>query len=265
MATAINVSNEAEPISLLPLPPPTNRFTTVKSTSLTPTEVQEVIRELERRLRKCEVFVGPRQPDPLPRRSAHNATGGVDWYNEVRGVFVRSNMSQQVRKLHKLTDQIFHGRVAEFEQKHAIMKVWLEAENADITSVILTQQAKRSYILEHEQTIRQTAEQLKTVNDLKEFISPPNLADLSSHSERIELLEARGHIIAEQALQLTKRIQELAQSYNTAMNMLAFWLKEVDFKLSSARQQGAQIKKKEKQKTRVMFAMAEEDELDADD
>eukprot|EP01066_Platyproteum_vivax_P002820 Platyproteum_vivax@DN13535_c0_g1_i1.p1 len=94
--------------------------------------------------------------------------------------------------------------------------------------------------------LRNVATKLKTIDSLKEFINPPNLIDLPNYKTRLELIESRGHIMSEQALEVARNVQELSQDYNTSMNMLVCWLKEGDDLVTEARIEGNRKKKKER-------------------
>lgn len=64
------------------------------------------------------------------------------------------------------------------------MKVWLENEQVAASKLILTLEAKRGYVLQHEEMLRNAAAQLRQLQDLEHFVNPPQLAGTSLARER---------------------------------------------------------------------------------
>lgn len=51
------------------------------------------------------------------------------------------------------------------------LKSWMESENANVSQLLLSHQAKKTYVLQNEGRLRETAVLLKQVDELKDYIN----------------------------------------------------------------------------------------------
>eukprot|EP01069_Polyplicarium_translucidae_P007634 Polyplicarium_translucidae@DN3134_c0_g1_i1.p1 len=141
---------------------------------------------------------------------------------------------QILRRFLRLTDELYQGRVAQFEQKYQELTSWLQSENASLSATILTREAKKAYLLENEPFLRRTAEDLKTFEDLRQYTNAESLRGVATHADRLALIEQRGGRIATGVLELESQLHQLAVGYNTAMNTVAALLKEWEARMPPA-------------------------------
>eukprot|EP00914_Ancora_sagittata_P025413 GHVO01050470.1.p1 GENE.GHVO01050470.1~~GHVO01050470.1.p1 ORF type:complete len:215 (+),score=32.74 GHVO01050470.1:46-645(+) len=137
---------------------------------------------------------------------------------------------QLLRRFQRLTDNLFHGKLLQFEQKYNSLKQCLESEHLLVSSTLLSLDAKRMYIMEKEDFMRTRADQLKEFEELRQYANPENLRSTSTFEERLNTIETNGHKVSEAVIQLQTDIVVLANKYNTAMNsvcaLLQRWEKE---------------------------------------
>lgn len=109
----------------------------------------------------------------------------------------------------------------------------MTAENANASQVLLSHQAKKTYVLMSEDRLRETALLLKQVDELKDHINTTSLAsracyisesiltplDMSSARERIGTLEQQGFALAERAKTLYTQLEELSLNYSNVVRL----------------------------------------------
>lgn len=55
------------------------------------------------------------------------------------------------------------------------LQSWMDAENANVSQLLLSHQAKKAHILQNEERLRDTSLLLKQVDDLKDFVNHSTL------------------------------------------------------------------------------------------
>lgn len=179
---------------------------------------QRLLDEVERRLILCEEAVGM---DPAKQKAM--ARIGV---KSPQGTDFPSSLVANVCRLHHQANQLFRGNVFEMEERYGQMAVWLENEQSSALNLIMTLEAKRAYVLQHEEMLKATATQLRQLQELEQFVNPPQLAELDSFKKRLKDLDDKGNQITDRATRLQGKVMNIAQVYNTTMNMLASVLEE---------------------------------------
>eukprot|EP00918_Siedleckia_nematoides_P010214 GHVU01022344.1.p1 GENE.GHVU01022344.1~~GHVU01022344.1.p1 ORF type:complete len:292 (+),score=55.25 GHVU01022344.1:235-1110(+) len=206
----------------------------VPETALTPEESYRIIEALEARLAECEATVGAAGAEI----TLAEPTEGVspEWQAQVKVAVAPQPVVNQTRRLQKLADQVFaSGAVKQFEEKHAELERWLENENYTISQLASSVKVKQTFVLEHRKQITELGELLKQIEEHRHVINSPTMRDALAIRDRLSGLEEGGHALAEQAVRLETMIQQLASDYSMTMNMISFWLKEIDGKLVEAR------------------------------
>ncbi|KEP63203.1 UNVERIFIED_CONTAM: hypothetical protein HHA_220880 [Hammondia hammondi] len=193
---------------------------------------QRLLDALERRLVLCEEAIGM---DPA-KQKAMAALG----MKKSQVADFNLSLVMNICRLHHQANQLFRGNLFEVEERYEQMKVWLENEQSAALNLMMTLEAKRAYVLQHEEMLRETAAQLRHLQDLEQFVNPPQLSELESFKERLKALDEQGNELTDRAIRLQGKIMSIAQAYNTTMNMLASvfeeWheqLTEEETKLSS--------------------------------
>ncbi|PHJ16234.1 hypothetical protein CSUI_009953 [Cystoisospora suis] len=175
---------------------------------------QRLLDEIERRLMLCEEAIGmdPARQKAMASLGMNTPASTADFH---------SSLVMNICRLHHQTTQLFRGNLLEMEERYQQMKVWLENEQVAAAKLILTLEAKRTYVLQHEEMLRNAAAQLRQLHELEQFVNPPQLAEMESFKKRMEDIDARGNALTERAVRLEGRVMNIAQVYNTTMNMLA--------------------------------------------
>nr|PIL98766.1 hypothetical protein TGCOUG_220880 [Toxoplasma gondii COUG] len=174
---------------------------------------QRLLDALERRLVLCEEAVGM---DPA-KQKAMAALG----MKKSQVADFNLSLVMNICRLHHQANQLFRGNLFEVEERYEQMKVWLENEQSAASNLMMTLEAKRAYVLQHEEMLRETAAQLRHLQDLEQFVNPPQLSELESFKERLKALDEQGNELTDRAIRLQGKIMNIAQAYNTTMNMLA--------------------------------------------
>uniref|UniRef100_A0A0G4IE33 Dynactin subunit 3 n=1 Tax=Chromera velia CCMP2878 TaxID=1169474 RepID=A0A0G4IE33_9ALVE len=169
--------------------------------------------DLELRLASCESILGV-GPDieapPLPDE------------------LVALTLREQVAKLAEQLNERFDGPILEFEKKYLDITSWLKAERGELSNVLLNTVAKRGFVLEHADVLRECAGQLQTVESLQQYVNPPVLKEMPGYAQRLELLEARGQALSESAQKLHAEVDQLASTYHQAISTMSALLMEWD-------------------------------------
>eukprot|EP00922_Rhytidocystis_sp_ex-Travisia-forbesii_P017852 GHVS01026604.1.p1 GENE.GHVS01026604.1~~GHVS01026604.1.p1 ORF type:complete len:255 (+),score=50.03 GHVS01026604.1:260-1024(+) len=132
-----------------------------------------------------------------------------------------ATLSSQVAQLASQASGLIRGPILEYENNYTNISNYLEAEHAEISSLFLNMQAKRSFILQHQGFLRNTAEQLKQFDQLRHFVNPQDLSEMENYQKRLQKLDEEGGMISEKSLKLGRDMQDLAQVYNSTMNMVS--------------------------------------------
>lgn len=181
--------------------------------------VGKMLGDLEERIEVCENAAGIQNKQKPSLANTRNLGDQMTQHYS-------KNFVLEICRLQNALSKIIQGPILEFEEKYKSLEYWLENEQADASSIILTMKAKRLYILEHEDILKETTDQLKSVHDLEQFIHSQDLQEIDSYKKRLQVLELNGSRLSAQTQHLAKNLQQTAQIYGTTMNMLSALFKE---------------------------------------
>eukprot|EP00920_Eleutheroschizon_duboscqi_P002424 GHVT01005803.1.p1 GENE.GHVT01005803.1~~GHVT01005803.1.p1 ORF type:complete len:167 (+),score=34.49 GHVT01005803.1:348-848(+) len=107
--------------------------------------------------------------------------------------------------------------LSEFESKHKALRPLLDAAHCSLASHFVTVEVQRSYVLENEGFLLQTAARLKQLHALQEFINPKSVQGVDEYRKRVDSLEAANAKLSLRARRANERLRALAGSYAEAI------------------------------------------------
>ncbi|CEM39988.1 unnamed protein product [Vitrella brassicaformis CCMP3155] len=138
------------------------------------------------------------------------------------------SVKKQIAELTGKCNRIFEGPIREFEERYKSIQSWLKAEHADLSDVVMNTAAKRAYVLEQADFLRQTAQQLKEVEEMEQFINPPIMKEMPTYAKQLEKIESRGHLLADATVRLNQEVEQLVDNYAMTMNAISTLLVQWD-------------------------------------
>lgn len=132
---------------------------------------------------------------------------------------VQGTMEQRIEEVTKKVDAIFtrDKKLLELERHLGHTEVWSHTEPSQMVSLLCQDFAKRQYIANHEQHLRDFTKGLADVNRMEFCINPPGLQEIPSCNERLRRLEARSAVATGTACRLHDTVAKVAEDYHKAM------------------------------------------------
>lgn len=127
-------------------------------------------------------------------------------------------LSQRVMEVHRKVDQIFRDKaLLELESRLQAMETWLYIDPSGAESLLQQERAKRRYILQHANHLRDFNRVLAEINRMEPCINPLSLQELPSCDDRLRRLEARNAVAVNSVMRLHTHVSQVAEEYHKAM------------------------------------------------
>merc|ERR1712032_1637591 len=138
-------------------------------------------------------------------------------------------------QLTRQVDDIFQRdkRFLDYERNADALEGWLQAEHASASHVLLHNNAKMNYVVQHAEQLEEFSRSLRQVECLEQFINPPAMQELPKHSDQLQRIEAKSVVTAGSAIKLHEDVSRLAEDYHQTMVALNAQLLHWDRLLSS--------------------------------
>mmetsp|Transcript_23273 Transcript_23273/g.51083 ORF Transcript_23273/g.51083 Transcript_23273/m.51083 type:complete len:441 (-) Transcript_23273:248-1570(-) len=128
-------------------------------------------------------------------------------------------MQQRIAEVSKKVDSFFakDKKLLELEKHVANVEAWSHTEPSQTISLLRQDWAKRRYVANHEQHLREFTKVLADVSRMQSCINPPGLQEIPSCNERLRRLEARSAVAVGTACKLHESVAKVAEDYHKAM------------------------------------------------
>lgn len=120
----------------------------------------------------------------------------------------------------------------ELEKHLNMFEFWMHVDPSQTLAKLRQEKAKKTYVVEHENHLKDFTRVLAEVSRLEFCINPPGLQDVPACNERLHRLEARHAVAAGAAIQLHHHVAKVADEYHRAMAGLSSQMQQWDLLLN---------------------------------